>query len=73
MDYDKAAEGILERSASRKSRPAQPRPEPEPIVAQPEDSLADAFDKGFEAAARAAGECCGCNAYGSKHAENPYG
>ena len=71
MDYDAAAERILDRAASKPVKaPSEPRPGPDPIVAGSDDTLADAYAKGFEAAARAAGECCGCNVYNSRHAGN---
>ena len=63
-EFERAAEEILNRPKPRRQAP-KPAPEPEPIVAGGYDTQAQAYAKGFDAAAREVGKCCGCDAYGN--------
>lgn len=63
----------LEREAQEVARRREEAAQLRLLMSPTEETTLGAWAQGFEAASRAASECCGCNVYDSEYASNPYG
>lgn len=74
-EFARAADAIIAKRGTTKLKPPPAPPEPRGPerweVAEPDDTLAVAFRKGFDASSAVSGMCCGCNTEDGS-TTNPY-